>query len=41
MNPYLANAVAIGVITGWNYTLNRRLNWTPMRVAAEEQLTKR
>jgi dolichol-phosphate mannosyltransferase len=39
MNRYVANALAIVVTSGWNYALNRRLNWTPMRVAAEEQLS--
>ncbi len=36
MNRYLANAIAIVAVTGWNYLLNRKLNWTPMKVLAEE-----
>lgn len=36
MNRYLANAIAIASVTGWNYLLNRKLNWTPMKVLAEE-----
>lgn len=32
VNRYLANAIAIVAVTGWNYLLNRKLNWTPMRV---------
>jgi dolichol-phosphate mannosyltransferase len=39
MNRYLANAVAIVSVTGWNYLLNRKLNWTPMKVLAEEAPT--
>jgi dolichol-phosphate mannosyltransferase len=31
-NRYVANAVAIVAVTGWNYLLNRRLNWSPMQV---------
>ena len=27
INRYLANAVAIGVVTGWNYWLNLKLSW--------------
>lgn len=27
MNRYLANAVAILSVTGWNYLMNRKLNW--------------
>ncbi len=30
-NRYAANAVAIVAVTGWNFWLNRHLNWTPMR----------
>jgi dolichol-phosphate mannosyltransferase len=37
MNRYLANGLAIVAVTGWNYFLNRKLNWTPMRVASEAQ----
>lgn len=31
MNRYIANAVAILIVTGWNYLLNRHLNWAPLR----------
>ena len=34
MNRYLANAVAIAVVTGWNYWLNLKLSW---RVAPSPQ----
>ena len=27
MNRYLANAVAIGIVTGWNFWLNFKLSW--------------
>jgi dolichol-phosphate mannosyltransferase len=30
LNRYLANAVAIAVVTFWNYFLNRKLNWAPV-----------
>jgi dolichol-phosphate mannosyltransferase len=33
-NRYLANAVAIAVVTIWNYALNSKLNWTPLRVGS-------
>jgi dolichol-phosphate mannosyltransferase len=33
MNRYLANAIAIGVVTGWNFYLNLKLSW---RVAQAE-----
>lgn len=42
LDRYLANALAILLVTGWNFWLNRKLNWTPMVVrkpsvrAAEE-----
>jgi len=29
MNRYVANALAILAVTGWNYWLNRKLNWVP------------
>jgi dolichol-phosphate mannosyltransferase len=29
MNRYAANAVAIAVVTGWNYWLNLKLSWRP------------
>jgi dolichol-phosphate mannosyltransferase len=31
MNRYLANAVSIVAVTAWNYGLNRKLNWSPVR----------
>jgi dolichol-phosphate mannosyltransferase len=31
LNRYVANALAIVVVTFWNYGLNRRLNWAPGR----------
>jgi dolichol-phosphate mannosyltransferase len=30
MNRYVANGVAIVVVTFWNYLLNRKLNWAPV-----------
>jgi dolichol-phosphate mannosyltransferase len=27
MNRYLANAIAIGIVTGWNFWLNMKLSW--------------
>jgi dolichol-phosphate mannosyltransferase len=33
MNRYLANAIAIGLVTGWNFWLNLKLSW---RVTAPE-----
>jgi dolichol-phosphate mannosyltransferase len=38
INRYLANAVAIGVVTGWNFWLNFKLSW---RAAAPEGLDSR
>ena len=35
MNRYLANACAIVLVTGWNYGVNRKLNWAPLRVGAD------
>jgi dolichol-phosphate mannosyltransferase len=32
MNRYFANALAIVAVTGWNYWLNRKLNWAPVKV---------
>jgi dolichol-phosphate mannosyltransferase len=29
MNRYVANGLAIIAVTGWNYWLNRKLNWAP------------
>jgi dolichol-phosphate mannosyltransferase len=37
LNRYLANAVAIVAVTGWNYWLNRKMNWAPVRVPAEDR----
>ena len=31
VNRYVANLVAIGVVTAWNYWLNLRLNWRDTR----------
>ena len=28
INPYLANAVAIGVTTGWNFWMNKIFSWS-------------
>jgi dolichol-phosphate mannosyltransferase len=33
INRYLANAIAIGIVTGWNFWLNFKLSW---RAAAPE-----
>ena len=30
LNRYVANAIAIVAVTGWNYWLNRKLNWAPV-----------
>lgn len=30
INRYVANALAIAAVTGWNYWLNRKLNWVPV-----------
>lgn len=35
MNRYVANAIAIVAVTGWNYWLNKKLNWAPVRVPAD------
>jgi dolichol-phosphate mannosyltransferase len=37
LTRYLANALAIAAVTGWNYWLNRRLNWAPLRITADDQ----
>ncbi|HEX2673727.1 MAG TPA: GtrA family protein, partial [Polyangiaceae bacterium] len=29
VNRYVANGIAILIVTGWNFWLNQRLNWTP------------
>ncbi|HTQ06300.1 MAG TPA: glycosyltransferase [Polyangiaceae bacterium] len=34
LNRYVANALAIAIVTVWNYGLNRRLNWAPGRATA-------
>jgi dolichol-phosphate mannosyltransferase len=34
MNRYVANAIAILIVTGWNYLLNRHLNWAPLKTEA-------
>lgn len=36
LNRYFANAIAILAVTGWNYWLNRKLNWAPLAVPADE-----
>jgi dolichol-phosphate mannosyltransferase len=38
LNRYLSNAMAIVVVTGWNYWLNRKLNWAPVKVGDGKQL---
>lgn len=35
VNRYVANAIAIVAVTGWNYWLNRKLNWTPLSVTSD------
>ena len=30
LNRYLANAIAIALVTVWNYALNRKLNWSAL-----------
>ena len=37
VNRYVANAIAIVAVTGWNYWLNRKLNWTPLAVIADQK----
>ncbi len=37
INRYVANLIAIGIVTGWNYWLNKKLNWTPLRVDTDAQ----
>jgi dolichol-phosphate mannosyltransferase len=34
MDRYIANAIAILIVTGWNYLLNRHLNWAPLKTSA-------
>ena len=36
LNRYVANALAIVAVTGWNYFLNSKLNWAPVRIGEEE-----
>jgi dolichol-phosphate mannosyltransferase len=36
LNRYLSNGIAILAVTGWNYWLNRRLNWAPIAVSADK-----
>ena len=31
LNRYVANAMAILAVTMWNYWLNRKLNWAPIK----------
>jgi hypothetical protein len=35
LNRYVANAVAIGIVTGWNFWLNLRLSWRVTAVKPE------
>jgi dolichol-phosphate mannosyltransferase len=35
MNRYVANAIAIGVVTGWNFWLNLKLSWRVAEPAVE------
>jgi dolichol-phosphate mannosyltransferase len=37
LDRYLANALAIVAVTGWNYWLNRKMNWAPVRVSEENR----
>jgi len=37
LNRYLANAVAILLVTGWNYWVNQKLNWSPLTVGKGEK----
>lgn len=32
LDRYVANAIAILTVTGWNYFLNKKLNWTPLTI---------
>jgi dolichol-phosphate mannosyltransferase len=36
IDRYVANAIAIGLVTGWNYLLNRKLNWALPVVSADQ-----
>ncbi|HWZ89374.1 MAG TPA: glycosyltransferase [Polyangiaceae bacterium] len=35
VDRYVANAIAIVAVTGWNYWLNRKLNWAPLSVTSD------
>jgi dolichol-phosphate mannosyltransferase len=37
LNRYFANGIAIAAVTVWNYWLNRKLNWTPLKVTADAE----
>jgi len=37
MNRYLANLIAIALVTGWNYWLNRKLSWSPLTVGTDRE----
>ena len=37
VNRYVANLVAIGVVTAWNYWLNLKLNWRDTAAVARRQ----
>jgi len=37
VNRYVANAIAILAVTGWNYMLNKKLNWTPLAVTKDRE----
>jgi dolichol-phosphate mannosyltransferase len=36
VDRYVANAIGILAVTGWNYVLNKKLNWTPLAVTRDE-----
>jgi dolichol-phosphate mannosyltransferase len=35
MNPYLANGTTIGLVTAWNFTLNKLFTWGPQSAGAD------
>ena len=37
LNRYVANSLAILAVTGWNYWLNRKLNWAPIAVETDKR----
>lgn len=37
MNRYVANLIAIALVTGWNYWLNRKLSWSPLTVGSDDE----